>query len=169
LKNTHESADFGSYFSLIDTIFRNLNGNATRTKRRQLLKPDAYFGQEYNFLFEFDEFQHFSTAREKTLLLFPARLSLAFNLYEYQQYCQMYALQADQYRRNKQTVDFPFEGGRTAQRAYLDCFRDILPPLHGLKPTVRIAAFEVAGITSDNRASRAHITKILEKRLVPNV
>lgn len=146
--NKHTSDHFGKWHSTIDTIFRKLNGDsaANQNKRTQCLECDAYFGGEYNFIFEFDEYQHFSSARLKTLELYPPELKVNFSVDEWKSKCRMYKEQADKYRKSKTTIDFNFSGGRTAQRAYLDCFRDLLPQQHGLSPTLRINEFEVENI-----------------------
>jgi hypothetical protein len=163
-KNTHNLEDFGIYYSLINEIFKMLGGNSNANKQVRTLNCDAYFGGSYNFIFEFDEHQHFSTARLRALTQYPANLPTAFNIQEYQAYCHKYLDKADKYRHRKTTTDFDFAGGRTAQRAYLDCFRDILPTLHGLQPTVRICEFEVMGVVENNSQSRSFMERLLEKK-----
>ncbi|MBP9150639.1 MAG: hypothetical protein KBF73_00005 [Flavobacteriales bacterium] len=165
--NKHTKEDFGSSFSSIDRVFQSLNGdaNANQTKRTTGLECDAYFGGEFNFIFEFDEFQHFSSARLRTFDSYPNELRLNFDKEEWKRACTIHKNRADKYRRSKTTTDFNFDGGRTAQRAYLDCFRDLLPEIHGLKPTLRINEFEVAEITrNDNYACRI-VEQILTSKL----
>ena len=41
--------------------------------------------------------------------------------------------------KTKKAVDFPFPGGRTAQRAYFDACRDLLGPAFGYR-VIRIPA-----------------------------
>ena len=164
LINQHRQQDFQQYYSLIDNIFRALGGNPNSGKGIEGLNCDAYFGDSFNFILEFDEHQHFSTSRLKTLESYPSDLQVGFSVEEYKGYCQQYCFGADKYRYSKKTKDFKFPGGRTAQRAYLDCFRDILPPLHGLKPTVRIAQFEVLDITSNNPKSQDNIRQLLIRK-----
>ena len=165
LKNQHVQEDFQFRLSLIDHIFKTLEGSSQVNKKVQLLRCDAYFGGSFNFIFELDELQHFSTARLKTCELYPSDLQIAFDIQKYQLYCQMYHEKADKYRRSKTTVDFNFIGGRTAQRAYLDCFRDILPPLHGLNPTIRIAEFEIEEVTKNDKHSQTLIGQLLSQKL----
>jgi len=164
LINQHRQQDFQQYYSLIDDIFKALGGNPNAGKGIQGLTCDAYFGDSFNFILEYDEHQHFSTARLKTLEMYPADLQVGFSVEEYKGYCQQFHFGADKYRYSKKTKDFNFSGGRTAQRAYLDCFRDILPPLHGLKPTIRIAEFEVMNITGDNPESRDNMRQLLDRK-----
>lgn len=164
LINQHRQQDFLQYYSLIENILTALEGNPNAGKRTQRLPYDAYFGEPFNFILEYDEHQHFSTARLKTLDFYPANLQVGFSIEEYKGYCQQFHFGADKYRYSKKTKDFNFPGGRTAQRAYLDCFRDILPPLHGLKPTVRISKFEVLDITSNNPKSQDIIRQLLIRK-----
>ena len=165
--NKHTRAHFKEKFNVIDKIFRTLNGdlNANQTKRTVSLKCDAYFGGKFNFIFEFDEFQHFSSARLKTFVLYPTTLSANYNIEQWKQLCKNHKDKADKYRKLKATSDFNFDRGRTAQRAYLDCFRDLLPQLHGLQPTLRINEFEVSGIYENNKDVCNRIEQLLKTKL----
>lgn len=165
--NKHLKEHFGLYFNTINKIFNELNGddNAIATKRTVPLDCDAYFGGRYNFIFEFDEFQHFSSARLRTLEHYPKKLKLGFDVNTWKNLCGLHGGKANRYRYNKSTVDFNFPGGRTAQRAYLDCFRDFLPEIHGLNPTIRINEFEVAEINSKNLDSYKTIEYLLKDKL----
>jgi hypothetical protein len=165
--NKHAKENFGKYFSTIENVFQSLNGNGIKnqTKRSTGLACDAYFGGEFNFIFEFDEFQHFSSARLKTFDRYPNEVKLNFDKEEWKRLCVIHKTKADKYRSSKTTTDFNFDGGRTAQRAYLDCFRDLLPEIHGLNPTLRINEFEVVSITQhDNHACRI-IEQIITRKL----
>ena len=166
--NKHDKEHFGKHFKTIDKIFSLLKGDkqANQTKRTTKLKCDAYFGGQNNFIFEFDEYQHFSSLRLKTLELYPTDLELYFSIDQWKKSCSIYKDKADEYRKAKTTVDFNFVGGRTAQRAYLDCFRDLLPEINGLRPTVRINEFEVAGIYMNNKEAYNKIEKLLKSRII---
>jgi len=165
--NKHLKEHFGFHYNAIDKIFNELNGdsNTSTTKRTVPLDCDAYFGGRHNFIFEFDEFQHFSSARLRTLEHYPKELKLGYNLNAWKHLCGLHEGKANKYRYNKLTVDFNFPGGRTAQRAYLDCFRDLLPEVHGLNPTVRINEFEVAEIHSNDVASFKKIEYLLKEKV----
>lgn len=165
--NKHSKENFGKHFLTIDKIFKTLNGdiNANQTKRSVALDCDAYFGGEYNFIFEFDEFQHFSSARLKTIEHYPTNLKLNFDLKTWKNLCLTYKDRADNYRKAKTTTDFNFAGGRTAQRAYLDCFRDLLPEVQELNPTLRINEFEVIGITKNDKEACNRIEQLLKTKL----
>ena len=162
--NQHQNDHFKGSFSIISKIFFELNGNNT-PKRILQLQCDAYFGGKYNFLFEFDEFQHFSSARLKALNNYQPNLKLNYSLKDWQNRCLLNSHKADKYRFNKKTIDFNFQGGRTCQRAYLDCFRDLLPEYNGLNPTLRISEFEVDGIKEINSDSIDRIKQLVQNKL----
>ena len=163
--NQHHDDHFKESLPIIDKIYHELNGNNC-TKRIQQLQCDAYFGGKYNFLFEFDEFQHFSSSRLTTLNHYPKDLKINYSITDWKNWCLTYSSKADKYRSNKITSDFNFQGGRTCQRAYLDCFRDLLPQHNGLNPTLRISDFEVTAIKFINSDSVEKIKKLLESKLM---
>lgn len=165
--NKHNKENFGKYFSTIDNIFKSLNGDITanQTKRSVSLDCDAYFGGQYNFIFEFDELQHFSSSRLKTIENYPSSLKVNFDLANWKKLCEIHKNKADNYRKTKTTADFNFIGGRTAQRAYLDCFRDLLPEIQGLNPTLRINEFEVVGISRLDKEACNKIEQLLKTKL----
>jgi hypothetical protein len=167
LINKHTPVQFGKHMGIIEKVFHALRGDAqaNKAKRTSVLSSDSYFGGRYNFLLEFDEFQHFSTARLKTLDLYPSDVKVNFSIQSWKQFCIAHSGKADAYRKTKRTKDFDFDGGRTAQRAYLDCFRDLLPTQHGLQPTIRISEFEVIGIHSNNNDACAKIEKLIKSRI----
>ncbi len=165
--NKHSKESFGYHFSTIDKIFKLLNGDITanQTKRSVALDCDAYFGGQHNFIFEFDELQHFSSSRLKTIENYPSGLKVNFDLANWKRICQIQKDKADNYRKTKTTTDFKFVGGRTAQRAYLDCFRDLLPEIQGLNPTLRINEFEVVGISRVDKETCNKIEQLLKTKL----
>lgn len=165
--NKHKQEHFREHFNVINNIFNTLNGDfqLNQNKKTSSLECDAYFGGNYNFMFEFDEYQHFSSFRLNTFNFYPSRLPLNYNVESWKSFCNQHSNRADKYRRNKITVDFNFQGGRTAQRAYLDCFRDLLPAQYGLNPTLRISEFEVANIYINDIASFKKIEALLKSKL----
>jgi hypothetical protein len=165
--NKHKKQHFKGHFYTIDHIFKTLKGNieSNQSKRLTYLECDAYFGGKYNFIFEFDEYQHFSSARLQAIDLYPKNLRTNFLFTTWEKFCGLNKEKADKYRQNKKTKDFNFVGSRTAQRAYLDCFRDLLPSNHGLNPTLRIADFEVKDIYSNTTESCRKVEGILKIRI----
>ncbi len=150
-KNKPLPEHFGEFYGKAMDIFRALDGDeqGLQSKRLVQLVPDCYLPPPYNCLVEFDEVQHFTAYKLKALQLYPAQIRYGFDLDYYKELCQKYSEEAllkgaGTYRAPK--VEFPFENGRAAQRAFFDMFRDFLPTLHGLNPTVRITEFEVEDI-----------------------
>lgn len=166
-KNRHTQEDFGDRYAVIDSIFKAIGGDSLQnsTKAVRSLDCDAYFGGKWNFMFEFDEFQHFSTARQRSLELYPSDLKLTVDTKQYMMLCKVNKGKADKYRESKVTADFNFRGGRTAQRAYFDCFRDLLPDRHGLNPTLRITEFEVASVHGNTEQGQAVVREIVSEKL----
>ena len=154
---------------LLWTTFLRLGGNAEAMARKaeRRLAPDAYL-PEYNCLLEFDEVQHFTPERLTTLDLMTEDLRLGFDLAHYQDLCRTHAEKAvrkgaDGYRRR--TVEFPFEGGRKAQRAMFDMTRDLLPPLYGLAPTVRVSEFDLPTLITNRNQARDELVTLLKEHL----
>ena len=164
--NKHTTDHFGKHYDAIDKIFKTLKGNivANQEKRSMSLQCDAFF-KNNNFIFEFDEHQHFSSARLKSFEFYPQELKLNYSINDWKKYCSIYKDKADKYRFSKTTVDFNFSGGRTSQRAYLDCFRDLLPEQYGLRPTLRINEFEVVGISNNDKQACEKIERLLKSKI----
>jgi len=93
---------------------------------------------------EVDEIQHFTTDRLRTLDLYPSEPDVCFDIDTYRSLVRPWSAIGDRYRASKPTVDFPFTGGRRAQRAYFDTFRDLASPSFGLR-VLRIPAPECNG------------------------
>jgi hypothetical protein len=173
LVNKPLEVHFRDYYPLIMQLFEQMGGDleGLQSKADGHLTPDAYFPEPYHFIFEFDELQHFTAFRKQTLAAYRDDQPLAFNRQKYVQFCAEHkdaAIQRGPERFRRKTPDFPFVNGRAAQRAFFDTFRDWLPPLHGLRPTLRIAEFEVADILSgelQGEAANAHIRALLSRRL----
>ena len=173
LRNKPRSKDFGEHYDAVMALYAELEGDWQRTtaKADGSLIPDAYFPEPCHFIFEFDELQHFTHYRAQTFRFYPANLSLAYEPQKYRQFCQQHHVAAlakgpDRFRRR--TADFPYANGRAAQRAFFDTFRDWLPPLHGLNPTVRLAEFEVSSILTGELtgdAARTYMEHLLDERL----
>jgi hypothetical protein len=166
LRNTHTVGDCGRHFATIDRIFSGLKGNpsAAATKRSGPILCDAYFAGDLNFILEFDEFQHFSSARLKTLDSYPRSVLIGFDIAYYQLLCKQHSAKADYYRRAKTTKDFNFIGGRTAQRAYFDTMKDLLPELHGKRPTVRVSEFELPSPIDGSQTCLAQLREIVNAK-----
>jgi hypothetical protein len=103
---------------------------------------------------EVDEIQHFTTDRMRTLELYPPDADVLFNVDEYRAAIRLWHQRADRYRASKPTRDFPFVGGRRAQRAYFDAFRDLVAPSFGLR-VLRLPAPECDGALAYQRLHAA--------------
>lgn len=151
LRNKPAPEYFGDLSDKIMELYGELNGDwhGTVAKADGYLTPDAYFPEPYNFIFEFDELQHFTKYRELTFKYYSEKIPLAYETNKYVSFCKEYheaALAKGPDRFRRRTADFPYKNGRAAQRAFFDTFRDWLPPQHGLNPTLRLAEFEVKPI-----------------------
>lgn len=122
--NKHLPIHFGKRYTVIEQIFCVLNGNndGMLNKRIHNLRCDAYFGGKYNFIFEFDEIQHFTTARSKTFNHYPNNYKSNFPLSHWQMLCFNNKERADKYRNNKRTKDFDFVGGENCPKGLLRLF-----------------------------------------------
>jgi hypothetical protein len=118
--------------AVLADIHARLGGNRDRlaAKRRQELRPD-FIHAERCLIIELDEIQHFTTDRGLTLDRYPSGAEVAFDVNSYKELVRTLRAQADRYRQAKPASDFPFAGGRRAQRAYLDAVRDLVAPAHG--------------------------------------
>lgn len=173
LRNKPRCEDFGEHYDAVMALYTALEGDweGTTAKADGYLIPDAYFPEPYHFIFEFDELQHFTQFRERTFQFYPADIEIDYVLQEYHQFCQQYhvaALAKGAARFRRDTADFPYTNGRAAQRAFFDTFRDWLPPLHGLNPTLRLAEFQVAPILNGQltgTAAKDYMHGLLHQRL----
>ena len=173
LRNKPRREDFGEHYDAAIELYTALEGDweGTTAKVDGYLTPDAYFPEPYHFIFEFDELQHFTQYRERTFQFYPANIKIAYAPQKYLQFCQQHHTAAlakgpDRFRRR--TADFPYTNGRAAQRAFFDTFRDWLPPLHGLNPTLRLAEFEVTPILNGeltDTAAKTYMDRLLRDRL----
>ncbi len=105
--------------------------------RRDFIKsaqvpPCDYYVSDPVFILEFDESQHFSRARLVTLSHYPYNVALGFPLSRWQALCR----EID--ARDDEPID------RDERRAWYDTLRDLVPTLHGFRPTVRLYAEEFA-------------------------
>ena len=144
-------------------IFLSLGGSpeGMRSKNARKLSPDGYI-KKMNCLIEFDELQHFTKYRRNTLEFYPSDAPLGFNLDLYKNWCDKYAATAFKkgpagYRKAKK--EFPFEGGRAAQRALFDACRDLMPMAHGLAPTIRISEMQVPSLMTNLKDAQREVSE----------
>lgn len=128
---------------LLSSIHSQLGGDETllHAKRSGSDPIPDFELPEHSLLIEIDEIQHFTTDRAGTLAIYPAQSALAFDPVEYERLALAWSRVGDRYRASKPCADFPFAGGRRAQRAYFDAVRDLAAPYFGLR-VLRIAVPE---------------------------
>ncbi|WP_081438754.1 hypothetical protein [Pseudofrankia asymbiotica] len=94
-------------------------------------------------IIEFDEAQHFNPHRARTFDFYPATAIVAFDLATWRHHSQQaIKMRGGGWGKPKPPL-FPALGGRHLQRAFRDLLADLLPPMNGLRPTLRIGHFEV--------------------------
>lgn len=92
---------------------------------------------------EVDEKQHFNAYRYASLERYPRDTELRFPLDSWKEASsKKRRLEGGGFARPRPPM-FGMENGRHRQRAFRDALADLLPPLHGWGPTIRIAHFEL--------------------------
>lgn len=125
----------------LDEILKVLGGDAAAlaAKTRGGMSADFLVGDTHLEV-EYDEIQHFTTARIAALELYPPDAVLAFRPAEYIAIAQRWRARGDKGFAHKQAAEFPGLAGRQRQRAYFDAFRDLAAPHFGNGPVLRIPA-----------------------------
>jgi len=123
--------------------------------KSSLVPPCDYYVADPPFILEFDESQHFSRSRLISLSLYPRELSLGFSVSHWQQLC----------RDIDAVDDTPFD--RDERRAWYDALRDLLPLVHGFKPTVRLYAEEYpwCSLNANSKSDNETFQTLLYDRL----
>jgi hypothetical protein len=125
----------------IKKIFRALQkhrGHKDFVGVKNLPKCDYYI-KSLNCLVEIDESQHFTAPRGITLSLYRKEFQLRFDKKDWLKKCQ------DLNRHDNHPLD------RDERRAWYDTLRDIIPPLFGMAPTIRIFARDIVSCKEDFR------------------
>ncbi len=125
---------------VLEGIYLALGGDldVLATARARRLSGD-FMHRPTGTLVEVDESQHFTSARLTTLDLYPADVSLGFDLDHYKALCRKWRHESDGYYRTKAARGFGV-GGRQRQRAYYDSLRDLAVQAMGHPPVIRIDA-----------------------------
>ena len=119
----------GNILRRIRDALGDLRGHRDFIKSAQM-PPCDYFIADPPFIVEFDENQHFSRPRWVTLANYPNNVTVGFSVSRWQDLCREIAA----------VDDTPID--RDERRAWYDTLRDLLPLVHGFKPTVRLYAAE---------------------------
>lgn len=159
----------GPRWQLIQHIYRRLTdgmrlpANMPGRERRSLDGLVGGRGMPKRFI-EVDESQHFNVFRTLTLQLYPRDEPLGFpRLVWMEAGADRIPTHGGGWGKPKPPL-FPMPGGRHRQRAFRDATADLLPPLYGYAPTLRIADFEVEPWIW-NRGASARLRTLLEERL----
>ena len=105
--------------------------------KADLLAPCDFWVPDPGFIVEFDESQHFTAPRKLALSAYPAEHPLGFSTERWIALCE---------HHDARDLDPPF---RDEQRAWYYTLRDLVPPLEGLQPTVRLYARDRAWCSMD--------------------
>jgi len=120
----------GTQLEQIRAALGDLRGHRDFIKSARV-PPCDYFISDPPFIVEFDESQHFSRPRLVTLDNYPDQIKVGFSLSRWQELC----------RNIDAKDDTPFD--RDERRAWYDTLRDLVPIVHGFKPTVRLYGAEL--------------------------
>lgn len=119
-------------------IHARLGGDWSRLEQKRRMPIRFDFKVDDQTLIEVDRRPHFSSARMSTLDFYED-LDHSLDVDLYRDLCSRFSTAADRYRSKREASDFPFPGGRTAQRAYFDAAKDLLAPAYGYR-LVRLPA-----------------------------
>ncbi len=123
----------------MDRILADLGGDAAAlaAKTRGAMRAD-FILERRGVVVEYDEVQHFTTARLTTLALYPPDAPLGFDPSAYAEMTARWSASGDKAFAHKTASEFPGHAGRQRQRAYFDAFRDLVAPIFGCGPLIRI-------------------------------
>lgn len=150
----------GWAIAALDVILEALDGDRATlaAKTRGAMTADFLLLPEGVHV-EYDELQHFTTARATTLQLYPAGAPLGFDRSEYAEIVDNWRAKGDKGFAYKPAAEFDGRAGRQRQRAYFDAFRDLAAPHFGNGPLIRIAA-----PVNDYTAAAARLAAVIQQR-----
>jgi len=125
----YANTPIGNLLEQIRAALADLRGHRDFIKSAQL-PPCDYVISDPPFILEFDESQHFTRPRLVTLALYPDTFESGFSLSHWRELCREIDAEDDE----------PID--RDERRAWYDTLRDLVPRVHGFKPTVRLYAEE---------------------------
>lgn len=142
----------------LDAICARLKGDISvlHASRENLLLPVDLVHEPTGTVLEVDESLHFTSFRLTALELYPAAVTVGFDLHEHKELCRAWCSRTDGLSRGLAAKAFGF-GGVQRERAYHDALRDLATPAMGHPPLVRIAAVDGDGTA----AYRRHRTSLL--------
>ena len=150
----YSNSPVGNLLQRIHVELGNVRGHRDFVKSVQVPPCDFYISNP-PFILEFDESQHFSRPRLVTLSFYTDDIKLGLSLEQWKELCREIDAQDDT----------PID--RDERRAWYDTLRDLVPNLHGFKPTVRVYAAEHPWCSLDpaSHADRDIFRDLLRNRL----
>lgn len=136
----------------LGVIYARLKGDVSvlYASRENLLLPVDLVHESTGTVIEVDESPHFTSFRLAALELYPADVTVGFDLGEHQELCRTWCSTTDGLARGLASKGFGF-GGVPRERAYHDALRDLATPAMGHPPLVRIAAVDGDGAAAYRR------------------
>lgn len=139
--------DCGSAWPVVSAVYRDLTGltlpEVMRPVERRTVDAVLVRRDGGSRIPEVDETQHFNAFRAATLAHYPEDLMTAYDRALWRDRSLAKArLEGGGFAR-PMPPPFPSPNGRHRQRAFRDMLSDLLPPIHGFLPTLRVADFEV--------------------------
>jgi hypothetical protein len=137
---------------VLGTIYARLKGDSSvlHASRENLLLPVDLVHGPTGTLLAVDEASHFTSFRLAALELYPADVTVGFDLDEHRELCRAWCARTDALSRGLPAKGFGL-GGVQRERAYRDALFDLATPAIGHPPLVRIAA-----VDGDGRAAYRH-------------
>jgi len=150
--NTH----IGNLLEQIRTALGDLRGHRDFIKSAEV-PPCDYFISDPPFILEFDENQHFSRPRLVALSLYPYDTDIGFSVSRWVKICR----EID--AKDSEPLD------RDERRAWYDTLRDLVPCVHGFRPTVRLYAADYPWCSLDAASAdnRQAFVGLMNHRLPP--
>ena len=131
---------------VLGTIYARLKGDISvlhASRENLLLHVDLVHGPTGTLL-AVDEASHFTSFRLAALELYPADVTVGFDLDEHRELCRAWCARTDPLSRGLPAKGFGL-GGVQRERAYRDSLFDLATPAMGHLPLLRIAAVDGDG------------------------
>jgi hypothetical protein len=147
----------------LGAIYARLQGDISvlRASRENLLLPVDLVHEPTGTVIEVDDTPHFTSFRLAALELYPADVSVGFDLDEHKDLCRAWCSRTDGLARGLPAKGFGF-GGVQRERAYHDALFDLATPAMHHPPVIRIAAVDGDGTAAYGTAAyRRHRASLL--------
>jgi hypothetical protein len=143
----------------LGAIYARLKGDISvlHASRENLLLPVDLVHAPTGTVLEVDESPHFTSFRLAALELYPADVTMGFDLDEHKELCRAWCSRTDGLARGLPAKGFGF-GGVERERAYHDALFDLATPAMGHPPLVRIAAVDGDGAAAYRRHRASLLT-----------